>query len=981
MSNNFGKLGYDKLIEDISILHSGFGYTIAQWLYDHEFCKVSIYVDPENKELIKLVSLPIKMHDGITINNYFTTTSSVWKLEYRFIEIFGTNEYVPFELTKLIPGEAVIFISLAENAEIRTKVEKTGAIFFDIHELISNSLNYIFLEAHLLKHVAETPGVMAMRVIEPSIKQDKSENAKKIIAKNITYKMNYTELKYNRRNSEYLCDYIKEDKTFSNKDWYDMLYYPNIKTYINERGFRVFEDKNGKCVNILNGHRLTTNQPEKYDNTIYIFGGCHMFGVYCTDDLTMSSSLQKLINKNTVNNKVYRVENYGHLLYREYNNIYRIIGQINPQKGDIIILFSSFWVDKINKYTKFPILDLSKCELPDDYGILFCDKTTIGHPSPNLHRFIAEKLYEFLIEKKFFSEQTYNFKYKTQQIPILGMQQKKSENLPFDFKEKLLLYKESLHKIKEEKIGKIGAIVMNCNPFTFGHKYLIEYAAKQVRHLFIFVVEEDLSFFPFVDRLELVKSGTKDLPSVTVIASGEFIISKKTFSDYFQKANIQDQKIDPSMDVELFAKEIAPALGITIRFAGEEPNDRITKQYNDSMKNILPKYGIDFKVIPRKEIKGKVISASTVRKLIAENDLIKIKELVPEPTFLYLQKKMSDPAYIIKCKSEVNSAIENNKKDHSNYAFLRNEVGTKLSEDNKNNVKNYLIDSVQSTKRFLINNNILKTRHEQPPLIYANSACIIDVKTGTKLFQKNADIRTIPSSTVMIITCILAIENGNLDNKIIVSEQSTKNIIGSNIGLVSGEEIILRDMLYGLMLTTSNDIAEAIAIAISGSSEMFVAEMNKLANRLNLKDSHFSTPGGINKSDTYASANDLAIVTRYALQNKIFREIISTPVYSCRSSSRKYNFVNINALIHKKEGYRNRKYSFCIGGKSGQAGGCYSLVSVASKEDKEHIFVQMAITDDYGTDKGWSHRFRDAPPMHDWAFENHTRLLKRLYIC
>ena len=192
----------------------------------------------------------------------------------------------------------------------------------------------------------------------------------------------------------------------------------------------------------------------------------------------------------------------------------------------------------------------------------------------------------------------------------------------------------------------VGAIVMNCNPFTLGHRYLVEYAAAQVVKLYIFVVEEDKSEFPFADRFELVKQGVRDIANVEVIPSGKFIISQQTFSGYFNKAQLQDVAVDSSEDVEIFATEIAPTLGITIRFAGEEPTDNVTRQYNDTMKNILPRYGLEFREIPRKTSGDEIISASTVRAALKIGDFDKIKRLVPETTYLYLRERHSNASTV-----------------------------------------------------------------------------------------------------------------------------------------------------------------------------------------------------------------------------------------------------------------------------------------------------------------------------------------------
>ena len=180
---------------------------------------------------------------------------------------------------------------------------------------------------------------------------------------------------------------------------------------------------------------------------------------------------------------------------------------------------------------------------------------------------------------------------------------------------------------------------MNCNPFTLGHLHLVEYAAAQVARLYIFVVEEDKSEFPFADRFELVRRGVKNFPNVEVLPSGKFIISQQTFSGYFNKAALQDVQVDSSLDVEIFATEIAPTLGITIRFAGEEPTDSVTRQYNETMRRILPRHGVELCEIPRKTFGGDPISASTVRELVKRGDFDTIKNLVPETTLDYLRQR------------------------------------------------------------------------------------------------------------------------------------------------------------------------------------------------------------------------------------------------------------------------------------------------------------------------------------------------------
>ena len=186
----------------------------------------------------------------------------------------------------------------------------------------------------------------------------------------------------------------------------------------------------------------------------------------------------------------------------------------------------------------------------------------------------------------------------------------------------------------------IGAIVMNANPFTKGHRYLAEQAAAQCDVLHIFVVEEDRSAFPFADRLELVRQGTADLENVRVHAGGPYIISEATFPRYFLKATDDAAVMQTELDAEVFATGIAPALHITKRFVGTEPNCGLTDQYNRSMQKVMPKYGIELVEIPRVESGDAAISASRVRAALMESDdPDALAELLPSTTLAYLKSR------------------------------------------------------------------------------------------------------------------------------------------------------------------------------------------------------------------------------------------------------------------------------------------------------------------------------------------------------
>ncbi len=188
--------------------------------------------------------------------------------------------------------------------------------------------------------------------------------------------------------------------------------------------------------------------------------------------------------------------------------------------------------------------------------------------------------------------------------------------------------------------GNNGAIVMNANPYTIGHRRLVEYASCQVDRLFIFVVEEDISFFSFKERFEMVRQGTADIENVIVVASGSFIISDKTFYDYFTKENDNGKLIDASIDILIFARYVAPYFNINKRFVGDEPFDQITEQYNEQMKSILPKYGCELVEISRFKDKDTVVSGSLVRKALQENNIGYLHRMLPITSFRYIYEHL-----------------------------------------------------------------------------------------------------------------------------------------------------------------------------------------------------------------------------------------------------------------------------------------------------------------------------------------------------
>ena len=190
--------------------------------------------------------------------------------------------------------------------------------------------------------------------------------------------------------------------------------------------------------------------------------------------------------------------------------------------------------------------------------------------------------------------------------------------------------------------GKTAAIVMNANPFTLGHQYLVETAAAACDTLHLFIVSEDASLVPFAVRKRLVQAGTAHLPNVICHDSGPYIISNATFPSYFLRDEAAVIDGHARLDIAVFT-QIAAALGITARYVGDEPASTVTAAYNRVMCAELPKAGIDCIVVPRKQSEGTPISASTVRQCLQRGDWQTLRTLVPQTTYDYFTSPEAAP--------------------------------------------------------------------------------------------------------------------------------------------------------------------------------------------------------------------------------------------------------------------------------------------------------------------------------------------------
>jgi [citrate (pro-3S)-lyase] ligase len=188
--------------------------------------------------------------------------------------------------------------------------------------------------------------------------------------------------------------------------------------------------------------------------------------------------------------------------------------------------------------------------------------------------------------------------------------------------------------------GKRAGLVVNCNPFTLGHQALITQAAAANDSVIVFVVSEDRSVFPAAHRLRLVKEGTQHLKNVAVVSGEDYIISSATFPAYFTREE-ETVLAQTRLDATLFAAQLAPRLGITARWVGEEPYCPVTRAYNQALLEILPSHNITVEVAPRFAADEGIVSASKVRDAIRRSDWTAVRRMVPDTTWNYL---MTDEA-------------------------------------------------------------------------------------------------------------------------------------------------------------------------------------------------------------------------------------------------------------------------------------------------------------------------------------------------
>lgn len=240
------------------------------------------------------------------------------------------------------------------------------------------------------------------------------------------------------------------------------------------------------------------------------------------------------------------------------------------------------------------------------------------------------------------------------------------------------------------------------------------------------------------------------------------------------------------------------------------------------------------------------------------------------------------------------------------------------------------------------------------PSVSAEGAVLIDADSGRVLYEKNADKRLYPASTTKIMTALIALETLEelglgTDSKVIIPEEAA-GVEGSSLYLKAGEKLTLEELLYGLMLQSGNDSAEAVAICVGGTKEAFVAKMNERARQLGCAGTHFANPSGLYDDDHYTTARDLSVIAAYAMKRADFRELVGAQSWKSHETDR--SFVNKNKTVFNYEGGNGIKIGFTK--KSGR-----TLVASAQRDGRELIAVVLR-------DGNW---FNDAYALMDYGFK------------
>lgn len=382
------------------------------------------------------------------------------------------------------------------------------------------------------------------------------------------------------------------------------------KLYFNLESNNVYtrmKDTKSRYLNIVNGERITIGQPAEADRTIWCFGPCFIIGGYVEDKYTIESILQKKINEDGYSCKVVNCGCYE----THYQEMIHIMS--TPMKpGDIVIMHVvNRPITGTESIDMMELLD--KNNAPAEWML-----DLPVHCNHKVNRIYADDLYERMKRDGILNADVQKMDHPSMLTRDLAV-----NSLYLD------LHYNNYHPKEGQIVGSVG---MHGNPFTLGHRYLIETASKQVDQLFCLLIEDELGIFSYAERFAMAVEGTRDLPNVKIVAGGPFQATRNVFQEYFVKVEPTDMRESATADTLIYAEIIAKRLGITYRFLGDEKHNPKMQFFNELMKNLLPAYGIHVVELPRAQAGGRSISASLARKAASVGDRKTLLQNIPETT-------------------------------------------------------------------------------------------------------------------------------------------------------------------------------------------------------------------------------------------------------------------------------------------------------------------------------------------------------------
>lgn len=391
-------------------------------------------------------------------------------------------------------------------------------------------------------------------------------------------------------------------------------------------------DRKEEHYNIINGKRYTSDIPAKASIKVHMFGPCAVMGLCVADEMTVCSILQRYLN-----DAGYDAEVYNHGLAYGNDQLNDLVSIMDEpiRSGDWIIWFSAFDNTTLSRFNNQAITVVDVAQCVKDLKDWFLDNPF--HCNGQTNHKIAAAIFNHLkivphpqcIGKRCSMIDSMKIDLHHDSYAILNSYEVNNY-------EKYLLQFKCAPTVKAK-----GAVVLNANPCTLGHLYLIKEALKHVDFLYVFLVEESKGNIPFLERESMLKEALKYNDRVKVIRGGNIMTSRKIFPEYFNRTS-QPSKISLVLTHRCFGQVVKKVLGVTYRFFGTEPDDPLTRALNESACEILPKYGIKPIFIKRMSIGDKFVSAKNVRTLLANRQYPELARLVPLSTYKRLLEMTDD---------------------------------------------------------------------------------------------------------------------------------------------------------------------------------------------------------------------------------------------------------------------------------------------------------------------------------------------------